>query len=302
MTHSHDPLLHGGGQPAPYPVAAAPPPYPAGPPTGLDREPSAERQQPSTTDVAKDQAADVAGTARDAGKHVAGVAGEQAGQVASEATQQVKQLVHQTRSELTEQAAAQQQRVASGLRSLSKELSTMARGSEQSGMATDLIHQASERTNAVASWLEQREPGHVVDEVTRFARQRPGAFLALAAGAGLLVGRLGRGLMAANDDSSDGAAPPKTPNPSRVETTGTSGPGYASAPSPPVPTYPPTPGHDPTGGYGAAPGYPPPAPNYPPQAPSYPQPPAPRYQPPLNYPPQQAPSDPRRLSGRDLNP
>src|SRR4029450_3262969 len=110
--------------------------------------------------------------------------------VARKALKQVKELVQQTRSELTEQAATQQKRLASGLRSLSKELSAMAHGAGRSGMATDLVQQAGERTNAVASWLEDREPGHVVDEVTRFARQRPGAFLAAAAGAGFLIGRL----------------------------------------------------------------------------------------------------------------
>jgi hypothetical protein len=210
----------------------------------------------------------------DAGKHVAGVAGEQAGQVASEATQQVKQLVQQTRGELTEQAATQQKRVASGLRSLSKELSTMAQGSEQPGMAADLAQQAGERANAVASWLEEREPGHVVEEITRFARQRPGAFLALAAGAGFLVGRLGRGLKAASDDSNDSGdnASPQdfgtTPCPRMVDTTPQ---GYATVPQPPVPPYPPTPGYDPNG-YQPAPGYQqPPAPSYPPPSPGYPQ-------------------------------
>ena len=249
--------------------------YPGGVP-----EPSAQRGEPSTTDVAKHQAGEVAKTASDAGKHVAGVAGEQAGQVASEATHQVKQLVQQTRSELTEQAAAQQKRVASGLRSLSKELSAMAHGSEQPGMATDLAQQAGERANAVASWLEEREPGHVVDEITRFARQRPAAFLALAAGAGFLVGRLGRGLKAASDDSNDNGndASPKdfgnTPNPRIANTRPQS---YATAPQPPVPPYPPTPGYDPSGypppGYQQppAPSYPPPAPSYPPPSPGYPQ-------------------------------
>jgi hypothetical protein len=54
-----------------------------------------------------------------------------------------------------------------------KESGDRARGSEQSGMATDLVHQASDRTSALASWLEQREPGHVVEEVTRFAPATP---------------------------------------------------------------------------------------------------------------------------------
>jgi ElaB/YqjD/DUF883 family membrane-anchored ribosome-binding protein len=287
MTHPSDPPYFGGVDPVPGR-------YPAGvPPLGAERGPRAQREEPSTTDVAKDQAAEVAGTARDAGKHVAGVAGEQAGQVASEATQQVKQLVQQTRGELTEQAASQQQRVASGLRSLSKELSAMAQGSAQRGMATDLVHQASDRTNAVASWLEQREPGHVLDEVTRFARQRPGTFLALAAGAGLLVGRLGRGLKAANDDdSNDGAAPQGSANSHNAQWDDTSRQGYA-----PALTYPPTPGYGTGRGYEPAPGY-----QQPPGAPSYPPPQAPAYPAPPSYPPQPAPGYPQGPSRRDLNP
>jgi len=267
-------------------------------------EPSTTGGQQSTADVAKDQAGAVAGSASDAGKHVAGVAGEQAGQVASEASQQVKDLVQQTRGELTEQAATQQKRVAGALRSLGEELHSMAQNSEQQGPATDLVKQAAERTSTVASWLEDREPSNVVDEVTRFARQRPGAFLAIAAGAGLLVGRLGRGLKSANEDSSgsgsdrshgspdtsrQGSAQPLPPSSSGYEQGGYQGapaypqtPGYQSAPNyapggyqpgpgyqqPPAPTYPPNPGYQqPPPGYPQGPGYPQ-APGYPP-APGY---------------------------------
>jgi len=90
------------------------------------QELTGDRGEPSTADVAKDEAGEVANTATDAGKRVAGVAGEQAGRVASEASQQVQDLVHQTRAELTDQAATQQKRVASGLRSLGAELQSMA--------------------------------------------------------------------------------------------------------------------------------------------------------------------------------
>jgi len=260
MTHNDPPFPRGTD-----PLSA---PYP-----GVAQEPTGDRGEPSTADVAKDQAGAVAGTAADAGKRVAGVAGEQAGQVASEASQQVKDLVHQTRGELTEQAATQQKRVAGGLRSLGEELHSMAQNSEQQGPATDLVKQAAERTSTVASWLEDREPGHVVDEVTRFARQRPGAFLAIAAGAGLLVGRLGRGLKAANDDdgnngdsggNSSARGPGSAPNLGAGEN---SRQGYATTPPPQVPVYPP------------APGYPQPAPGYQQPPPGYRQPP-PGYQPP----------------------
>jgi ElaB/YqjD/DUF883 family membrane-anchored ribosome-binding protein len=264
MTHNDPPFPRGTD-----PLSA---PYP-----GVAQEPTGDRGEPSTADVAKDQVGAVAGTASDAGKRVAGVAGEQAGQVASEASQQVRDLVQQTRGELTEQAATQQKRVAGGLRSLGEELHSMAQNSEQQGPATDLVKQAAERTSTVASWLEDREPRHVVDEVTRFARQRPGAFLAIAAGAGLLVGRLGRGLKAANDDdgnsggNSSARGPGSAPNLGAGEN---SRQGYATTPPPQVPVYPPAPGYP-----QSAPGYPQPAPGFQQPPPGYRQP-APGYQPP----------------------
>ncbi|GGH95500.1 hypothetical protein GCM10007170_21170 [Arthrobacter liuii] len=72
----------------------------------------------------------------------------------------------------------------------------MASAPDQQGMASDLVRQAAERTSSVASWLENREPGDLLNEVQRFARNRPGTFLLLAAGAGVLAGRLTRGLTA----------------------------------------------------------------------------------------------------------
>ncbi|WP_207843636.1 hypothetical protein [Williamsia soli] len=173
------------------------PPYP----DAASSQPDSSSSQGSTVDVATQQAGEVAGTATDAGKHVAGVATEQAQQVAGEVKNQTQDLLNQTRQELTTQAAAQQQRVAGGLRALSDEFDSMAKNSENPGMATDLTRQASQRAYTVASWLEDREPGQILDEVTRFARRKPGTFLALAAGAGLLAGRLGRGLTAANSDN-----------------------------------------------------------------------------------------------------
>ena len=129
----------------------------------------------STTDVAKDQAGQIAGTAKDAGKQVAQSAKEQVGEVTAEAGRQARQLADQVRFEVTDQAATQQQRVAGGIRSLADELHGMARGSDQDGPATDLARQAADRMQGVAQWLEDREPGSVLDEVRSFARRRPGA-------------------------------------------------------------------------------------------------------------------------------
>jgi hypothetical protein len=75
-------------------------------------------------------------------------------------------------------------------------------------VASDLIRQAAERSASVASWLEGRDPGSLLNEVKSFARQRPGTFLLLAAGAGVLAGRLTRSLAAGAPESQVGTASP----------------------------------------------------------------------------------------------
>ena len=164
--------------------------------------------------AAKEQAAAVGQSAADAGQQVASVAKDQAQNVVAEAGSQAKDLLTQARSELTQQAGAQQQRLAEGLRALGDELEAMTHHSEQSGMATDLAKQAATRSHDAASWLDSREPGHLLEELQSFARARPGAFLALAAGAGLVAGRLGRGVKDAGSDDTAGdtaaAAPVST--------------------------------------------------------------------------------------------
>jgi ElaB/YqjD/DUF883 family membrane-anchored ribosome-binding protein len=162
-----------------------------------------------TAGAAKEQAAHVAETAAEAGGKVLGSAKEETGKVASEAKSQAKDLFEQTRTELADQAGTQQKRVASGLHSLSDELSSMAGNSQ--GIAGDLVGQAASRASTVADWLEQRDPGSLVDEVRRFARQKPGTFIAIAAGAGLLVGRLTRSVVSGAKDEATDAASTTTP-------------------------------------------------------------------------------------------
>lgn len=182
----------------------------------------------STTEVAKQEAADVADTAKQAGAQVAGTVTEQAGQVTAEAGKQAKQLLAQAQSELSEQAANTQQRVSEGLRSLADELSAMASNSGQSGVATDFAQQAAEKAQQAAGWLSDRDPGSLLDEVRSFARKKPGTYLAIALGAGVLAGRLTRGLTAANSDDSSSAdagsqAPASLVSDTRIPATGFTG-------------------------------------------------------------------------------
>jgi hypothetical protein len=174
----------------------APPPSPAAPPPAAQGGFSSNGEEASTTEVAKQQAADVADTAKQAGAQVADTVKEQAGQVTAEAKHQAQQLLAQAQSELTEQAAATQQRVSEGLHALADELSGMARNSEQDGVATDLARQAADKAREAAGWLADRDPGSLLDEVRSFARRKPGTYLTIALGAGVLAGRLTRGLTA----------------------------------------------------------------------------------------------------------
>ena len=153
----------------------------------------------------KQRASEAASHAGDAGREVAQDAKEKARDVAHEATDRARGLVDQTRTELSDQARTQQERLAGGLRSLGDELRQMADGTEDPGYATDLVRRAGDATGQVAQWFEDREPASVLHEVEDFARRRPGTFLLLAAGAGLLVGRLVRGMKDAPDTGSDRA-------------------------------------------------------------------------------------------------
>lgn len=171
--------------------------------TGTSHTTSTDASPSDTKQVAKDETIATGQQAKDGAKHVAEVGKDEVKNVAQETSQQAKELWQQTRSQLLDQSAQQQTRVADGLRSLSQELSGMARNSEQQGVASDLAQQASQRMGDVAGWLDQRDPGSLVSEVKQFARQRPGTFLAAAAVIGLVGGRLSRGLVADHQDQAD---------------------------------------------------------------------------------------------------
>jgi hypothetical protein len=152
----------------------------------------------STVDTAKNEAANVKDTAAGAASGVAEVAKSEVSNVASEAKHQARNLVDQTRSELRGQASNQQSQLASRLNGWASELGSMAAKSEDAGPMTYLAQEAARRGGEIAHWLDTHEPADVLQEVRRFARRRPVAFLALAAAAGVVAGRVTRGAVAAN--------------------------------------------------------------------------------------------------------
>lgn len=161
--------------------------------------PAASTSGPSsTTDVAKDEAANVKDTAVDAGKNVASTAKDEAVNVATEAKDQAKGLLSSVTSQVQEQAGTQKQKLAETVHSFAKELGGMGSGSPQSGPITDLAQQAAGKVGEIGHFLENKEPREILDEVSAFARRRPGLFLVLCGAAGVLAGRVTRGAVAAN--------------------------------------------------------------------------------------------------------
>ncbi|MCW2816477.1 MAG: hypothetical protein JWN84_3932 [Nocardioides sp.] len=173
-----------------------------------------------TPTTEKAQAA--ASTAADEGKHVAGVAQGEAAKVASEAKDQAKSLAGEARTQVTEQVSDQsrQQRdkLVSTLGTLGDDLDQMAQNSS-GGLASDVAREVAQHARSLTSYLDGREPTELLEDVRDFARRRPGVFLAGALVAGVVAGRVARGVK----DAPSG--PGSSSQPSQPTTSGFAGTG-----------------------------------------------------------------------------
>ena len=192
----------------PYPAASSAPSATPAPSTSGDGT-------ATKSDAVKDEAANVAGQAAGAAQNVAATAKEEVANVAAEVKTSTRDLMNQAKSDLASQAETQQQKAAEGIHAISSQLRTMADAPDEQGVASDLVRQAAERSASIASWLENRDPGSLLEEAKTFARQRPGTFLLLAAVAGLVAGRLGRSLQAGAPTSPSNATA-VTPRPAQT--------------------------------------------------------------------------------------
>ena len=157
---------------------------------------------PSTTQVATDQAQEVAEHAATRGKQVAASAGDQVqevagtakehvAEVASEVSVQAGRVLDDAKSHLREQAQGQTDQLSQALSRLGGQLRALTEGRPgDGGPVTDLGRQAAARVERIATRVESGGFEGIVSEGSRFARRRPGTFLAGAAAAGFVVGRL----------------------------------------------------------------------------------------------------------------
>ncbi len=156
---------------------------------------------PAQRESVVEKAHEVADVGREAAKDVAVTAKQEVQSVAAEVGTQAHRVASDARTRLREQATEQQHHLAMRLGTISDELRSMAANHPDTPART-LVDQLADKSSVLADYLDQRSPEEVLDEVQTFARRRPGTFIATAAAAGFVVGRLGKGVWQAQKDGS----------------------------------------------------------------------------------------------------
>lgn len=185
---------------------------------------------PGSTGGVKEQTRQAAGTAADEGKHLTSSVGHEAQKVTDEAKQQGKVLLDDAKGQLEEQSRAQRDRAVQTLSNLGDDLDRMSSQAD-SGLASDLVHQAATKVRTLSNHLDGREPAELLGEVRDFARRRPGTFLFGALAAGVVAGRLARGAQGASGAHAPTSATTRSPGAGAI-------PPQAPGPVPTTPTAP----------------------------------------------------------------
>jgi hypothetical protein len=170
----------------------------------------------SKADASRDQGREVADHASEQAQQVADTARTEAGNVVDEARQQVSVVTDEAQRQLRGQAHEQTQRLGGALGGLGDRLQALADGRpEEAGPIGEYAETIAAQTRDIAGRIEDLGFDGVLNEVQRFARRRPGAFLIGAAVAGFASARLGRGAKEADSgrgpDGRAGAAPVANP-------------------------------------------------------------------------------------------
>jgi len=197
------------------------PPEVAG--VGSDLSTSQSSAGKAKAEEAKNQAQQLAGEAKGQTQRVTSEASQQAQKVASQAISQAKDLSREFSGQLRQQADNQRTRLVQGLDELADELQAMVDGSDKSGPATEAVRQATGRLKDFTGYVRDREPADLLEEVRNFARRRPAVFLTGALVAGVVAGRLTRGMRASSAQSNG-----TTSNGTTAGTQDASGSEYAS--------------------------------------------------------------------------
>lgn len=190
-----DELAHDAG------ITPTPPVAPPAPPSSGAGSGGSDSSGGSSSST-KETAQEALGSASEHASSVAETAKDEATKVASEAKEKATDLLADVKTQVDEQSRTQLKGLATKLGELADELDSMVSGSDASGTVTGVAQQLADKTHQLSAHLDSREPMDLVEDVRRFARRRPAAFLAGTAVAGVLAGRLTRGAKATPDSGS----------------------------------------------------------------------------------------------------
>ncbi|GAA3472330.1 hypothetical protein [Nonomuraea roseola] len=121
---------------------------------------------------------------------VADTARRQAAVVTGEARSQASRVAGHLKDRVGREADSQTHKAARSIRQWADDLASMAESSKPDSPMRSAAHQVANTGQRAADYLEEQGLSGVVREVQHFARTRPGVFLAGAAAAGFLVGRI----------------------------------------------------------------------------------------------------------------
>ena len=154
-----------------------------------------------STDMTTSDGSDSSGLA-DVTRATVSTASSEVHDLTSQAVGQAADVLHDVRDQVRDRADAETRRAAEAIAGVGQQLRSMADGAAEDGPAVRWVREAGERSQRMADRLEQEGPQGVVDDIQRFARRRPGMFLA---GMGLAGFALGRMLRNTSSSSSNGS-------------------------------------------------------------------------------------------------
>jgi hypothetical protein len=149
-----------------------------------------------------ERANDTTKEATEQARRVKDTAVEQATGMAQDAKAKAFDVVGEARQQLSGEADTQAKRVAGALSDVSRQVRSMKESADP-GPVRELTGRAAGALDGVAERLDAGGVQGVVDDLSRFARRRPGAFLLGAALAGFAAARVLRNSAAAGGGSSD---------------------------------------------------------------------------------------------------
>ena len=166
-------------------------------PAGQKANVQGSTEVPSSKDVAaessKAEGRQLKNEAAVSGRRVKDTAKDQAVAATDEAKHQTKDLLAQLKDDVQSYVGPQQERLASTVRSVSDEVNAISQGKKpETDYVSGLLGSVSGTVDSFASSLENKDAQDLLGDVRRFAARRPGTFLAIAAGIGLLAGRATR--------------------------------------------------------------------------------------------------------------